>query len=38
MKRFGTADEVAALCLFLISDAAAYITGQTFTTDGGLSI
>lgn len=38
MKRFGTADEVAALCLFLISDAAAYITGQTFTADGGLSI
>lgn len=36
-KRFGKPEEVAALCLFLVSDDAAYITGQVFTIDGGLS-
>lgn len=34
--RFGTAEEVAALILFLASDEAAYITGQCFAIDGGL--
>ena len=37
MKRFGKPEEVAALCEFLASDDAAYITGQTFVIDGGLS-
>lgn len=37
MKRFGKAEEVAALCEFLASDDAEYITGQTFVIDGGLS-
>ncbi len=37
-RRFGKADEVAALATFLASDAAAYITGQVFTIDGGLSM
>ena len=37
MKRFGKPEEVAALCAFLASDDAAYITGQTFVIDGGLS-
>jgi 3-oxoacyl-[acyl-carrier protein] reductase len=36
--RFGTADDVAGLVLFLCAEDAAYITGQTFTVDGGLSI
>ena len=38
MKRFGKPEEVAELCAFLISDRAAYITGQTFVIDGGLSV
>ena len=37
MKRFGLPDEVAALCAFLAGDDAAYITGQTFRIDGGLT-
>jgi NAD(P)-dependent dehydrogenase (short-subunit alcohol dehydrogenase family) len=35
LKRLGTPDEVAALALFLASDEAAWITGATFTADGG---
>jgi 3-oxoacyl-[acyl-carrier protein] reductase len=33
----GTAEQVARLALYLASDDAAYITGQVFTMDGGLS-
>jgi len=36
MKRFGTADEVAAIALLLASDEAAYMTGAELTVDGGL--
>ena len=36
LRRFGTASEVADLVVFLASDAAAYITGQTIAVDGGL--
>ena len=35
MGRFGTADEVAGTVLFLCSDAAGYITGQTIGVNGG---
>ena len=35
-KRVGQAAEVAYGVLFLASDAAAYITGQVLTIDGGL--
>lgn len=37
IQRLGTADEVAAGVLFLASPAAAYITGQVLTIDGGLT-
>lgn len=36
MKRFGKAEEVAALVAFLASDGAAYITGETIAITGGL--
>jgi 3-oxoacyl-[acyl-carrier protein] reductase len=36
VKRAGTADEVAALVAFLGSDAAAYITGQIISINGGM--
>jgi glucose 1-dehydrogenase len=36
--RAGTADEVATLVLFLLSDQADYITGTTVTIDGALSL
>lgn len=34
-QRLGTAEEVAAFALFLVSPAAAYITGQALNIDGG---
>ena len=38
MKRFGTAEEVAQLVLFLLSDESAYMTGAEVTIDGGVSL
>ena len=36
MKRFGTVQDVAKCIVFLASDEANYITGQTISIDGGL--
>jgi 3-oxoacyl-[acyl-carrier protein] reductase len=36
--RFGEADEVAAMVAYLASDAAAYVTGQVISIDGGLGM
>lgn len=33
--RVGTGDEIAAVCAFLCSDAASYITGQVIGVNGG---
>jgi len=35
LGRWGTAEEIAKLAMFLVSDAAAYITGETVIADGG---
>ncbi|MCS6800867.1 MAG: 3-oxoacyl-[acyl-carrier-protein] reductase [Chloroflexota bacterium] len=38
LGRFGAAHEVAAVALFLASDAAGYLTGVTIPVDGGLAM
>lgn len=36
LGRLGVSDDVAGLVDYLVSDAASYITGQTFNVDGGM--
>jgi len=38
LKRFGTVEDVTNVALFLLSDAAKYITGQVIQVDGGLAM
>jgi len=38
LKRMGTAEEQAAAIVFLASDGASYITGQTLSVSGGLTM
>lgn len=38
VRRLGTVDDMANLVVFLASEAAGFITGQTIVIDGGLSI
>ncbi len=37
VKQLGTADEVGAWCVFLVSDYAAFCSGTTYLVDGGRS-
>jgi 3-oxoacyl-[acyl-carrier protein] reductase len=36
--RFGSGDDVAAACVYLASDEAAYMTGQTLHVNGGMAM
>ena len=38
MKRFGEASEIAEVVVWLASDSTQFITGQTITIDGGISL
>ncbi len=38
LKRFGKPEDIGKMILFLSSDEASYITGQTFYIDGGISL
>ena len=37
LRRHGHPDEIAAVALFLASDAASYVNGQAIAVDGGLT-
>ncbi len=37
LKRFVTAEEVAAVACFLLSDDASYVTGSQYFVDGGMT-
>ena len=36
LKRGGTPEDIANVCVFLGSDMSAYVTGQTLNVDGGM--
>jgi NAD(P)-dependent dehydrogenase (short-subunit alcohol dehydrogenase family) len=38
MGRLGTAEEIAAIAIYLASDESTFTTGTTFSVDGGISI
>ncbi|MEO0794136.1 MAG: 3-oxoacyl-ACP reductase FabG [Verrucomicrobiota bacterium] len=38
LKRFGHVSEIANMCTYLASEEAGYITGQTFSVDGGMAM
>ena len=38
LRRYGTAEEIAAAAVFLASEPAAYISGVVLPVDGGLGM
>jgi NAD(P)-dependent dehydrogenase (short-subunit alcohol dehydrogenase family) len=38
MKRLGEPQDIANLAAFLVSDAASWITGETYVIDGGAGV
>jgi NAD(P)-dependent dehydrogenase (short-subunit alcohol dehydrogenase family) len=38
LKRYAQPDEIAGAALYLASDSASYVTGQTLVIDGGMTI
>ena len=38
LKRYGKPEEVAQMMVYLLSDASAWVTGQSFVIDGGISL
>ena len=38
MKRMGVGGDIAAAVVYLASDAAAYVTGQTLHINGGMAM
>jgi len=37
-KRLGRPDDIANMAVFLVSDKAEWITGETFVVDGGAGV
>jgi gluconate 5-dehydrogenase len=37
LSRWGSPEEIAGAAVFVASEAASYVTGQTIIVDGGLS-
>ena len=35
--RVGTPEDIASMVLYLVSDAAGFVTGQNFVVDGGMT-
>lgn len=38
LKRYGQPEEVAHMMIYLLSDASAWVTGQSFVIDGGITL